>query len=123
MALKSERRFISKNDIQSGILIEFFYKKKDGSTKKYITLVIDPDKNGLLHALLIDDLSDFEILQTITKLANLNYDPSNPKAPITNLQTDEAYVNYSLIKDQRRYRTFLTENIFNLRQILIGDVS
>ena len=114
MALRSERRFIAKNNIQSGMLLEFSYAKiKDGSTGTYTVLVIDPIKknettgNEQLHALLVDDLSDMQLIQLITKLGNFEFDPDNRAAPITNLQSDEAYTKYlGTVKSERRYRTF-----------------
>jgi hypothetical protein len=124
MALKSQRRFISKTKLQSGMLLEFTYKKiSDTSTKNYIVLVIDPDRNNHLHALLVEDLSDMELVGMITKLGNFSYDADNPANPLTNLKSDEAYSKYLGIKNQRRYRTFVSDNISNLRQILIGELT
>lgn len=124
MALKSQRRFISKTKIESGMMVDFSYTKlSDGSVKNYTVLVIDPDKDSKLHALLIDDLSDMEMVTMITKLGSFSYDPDNPAKPLTDLKSDEAYSNYLGIKNQRRYRTFLLEKISNARQILIGELT
>lgn len=124
MPLRSERRFIAKDKIQSGMMLEFSYKKiKDDSNDTYMVLVIDPDKDSYLHALKIDDLSDTELIGLITKLGSFTYDPDNRKNPITNLQNDEAYNKYTGIKSDRRYRTFLKNNIVNPRQILLGNVT
>jgi hypothetical protein len=130
MALRSERRFIANGNIESGMLLEFSYTKiKDGSIKSYMVLVIDPIKknettgNEQLHALLVDDLNDMELIQLITKLGSFEFDPDNRAAPITNLQSDAAYTKYlGTVKSERRYRTFITKNISSLRQILIGGL-
>jgi hypothetical protein len=130
MALRSERRFISKANIQSGMLVEFSYTKiKDGSTGSYMVLVIDPIKknettgNDQLHGLLIDDLTDMELIGLITKLGGIEFNSDKPEAPLTNLQSDEAYSKYlNTTKSQRRYRTFVMKNVSNPRQILIGEI-
>jgi hypothetical protein len=132
MALRSERRFISKNNIKSGMLVEFSYKKiKDGNTGSYMVLVIDPAKknesstNDQLHGLLVDDLSDMDLVRISTEFGQVfNYSGDNRSNPITNLQSDEAYARYttSTIKNDRRYRTFVVDNISSLRQILIGEL-
>lgn len=124
MPLRSERRFIAKSNLSSGMLIDFSYKKiSDGSSKNYTALVIDPNKDKYLHALLIEDLSDSELVNMITRLGQFSYDPDERNKPITDLQSDEAYSKYLGIKNERRYRTFLVENISSLRQILIGKLS
>lgn len=108
------------------MMIEFSYTKTDNSTKTYTVMVIDPDYNGYLHALLLDNLSDFEIVKLATELGNVfNYDPMSPSAPITNLQSNDAYNRYKLsgYRDDRRYRTFIVNKITGLRQILIGELS
>lgn len=75
MALRSERRFIGKKNIQSGMLLEFSYtKKSDGSTKSYMVLVIDPAKTNdttkttQLHGVLVDDLSDKNLIELVAVL-------------------------------------------------------
>jgi hypothetical protein len=132
MALRSERRFIAKGNIQSGMLVEFSYKKiKDGAVGNYMVLVIDPAKknesttNDQLHGLLVEDLSDMELVRISTEFGKVfNYNPDDIVAPITNLQSDEAYFRYtaSTMKSDRRYRTFIVDNISSLRQILIGEL-
>lgn len=130
MALRSERRFISKSKIESGMLLEFSYMKiADGAAGQYTVLVIDPVKknestgNEQLHALLIDDLSDMELIGLITTLGSFQFNPDDRAAPLTNLQSDAAYNKYlSTTKSQRRYRTFILKNITSPRQILIGEV-
>jgi hypothetical protein len=128
MALRSERRFISKNDIQSGMMLDITYKKKSGETKTYTILTIEPSKenqytkSSQLHGILIDDLSDADIFKLIVSLGNLTVGDDR-KAPLTNLQSDDAYSKYkSLYGSQDRYRTFIIENIVNARQILIGEL-
>jgi hypothetical protein len=124
MALRSERRFISQVAVKSGMLVEFTYRKmRDSTAKTYMAMVVDPNKNNYLHALLVDDLSDVDLIRLVVTLGNLTFDPSNRAQPLTDLKSDEAYKKYSGIKDQRRYRTFLLSNISGLRQILIGDIT
>jgi hypothetical protein len=132
MALRSERKFIAKGSIKSGMLVEFSYTKiKDGSVGSYMVLVIDPAKknesttNDQLHGLLVDDLSDMDLVRMSTEFGQVfNYNPDNRSNPITNLQSDDAYARYttSTMKNDRRYRTFLLQNISSLRQILIGEL-
>ena len=130
MALRSERRFISKSKIESGMLLEFSYTKiADGASGLYTVLVIDPVKknestgNEQLHALLIDDLSDMELIGLITTLGSFQFNPDERDAPLTNLQSDAAYTKYlSSTKSQRRYRTFILKNIASPQQILIGGL-
>lgn len=124
MPLRSERRFISKSKISSGMLVEFSYQKiKDKTRQSYVAIVIDPNKDDYLHALLINDLSDKELLDMITKLGEISYNPQQRDKPLIDLQNDDAYDKYLGIKNQRRYRTFLIENISSLRQILIGKIT
>jgi len=132
MALRSERKFISKGNIQSGMLVEFSYKKiKDGNTGKYTVLVIDPNKKNesttkdQLHGLLVDDLSDMDLVRISTEFGQtFNYNADDRSNPITNLQSGEAYSRYtaSTMKNDRRYRTFVVDNISSLQQILIGEL-
>jgi hypothetical protein len=132
MALRSERRFISKYDITTGMLLEFSYiKDKDKKPANYMVLVIDPEKlhdstdNAHLHGILIKDLSDLEIVRISTEIGQeFNYNPDERRVPITMLQSDEAYARYrtSSIKKDRLYRTFLVDSITNVRQILIGEL-
>lgn len=125
MSLLSERRFIDIGNLSSGMLVEFSYTKiSDDSTKSYIAIVIDPNKDNYLHALLIDDLSDFELVNLVVRLGDsFTFDPDKRADPLTNLKTDEAYNKYLGIKNQRRYRTFLVNKISSLRQILIGELT
>jgi hypothetical protein len=124
MALLSERRFISTSKITSGMFVEFSYRKvKDNATKTYIALVIDPNRDGYLHAILVNDLPDQEIIKLITQLGNLTYDPTQRDQPVTDLQSDDAYRRYTTLQGKYQYRTFLVPNISGLRQILIGGIS
>ena len=117
-------------DIQSGMFLDFTYSK-DGETKRYIGLVIDPDKKhpttskAQLHALLVDGMSDAEILRLVASVGNITFDPDNKKSPITFLKTEDAYDKYkaSSILTNRKYRTFLVNNMSSVRQILIGAPS
>ena len=67
------------------MLLEFSYMKiADGTTGRYTVLVIDPIKknestgNEQLHALLIDDLNDMELIGLITALGNFQFNPDVP---------------------------------------------
>jgi peroxiredoxin len=129
MALRSTRRFMSKSSIQSGMLLDITYKKGSGETKTYSVLAIDPDKvnqhtnNRQLHGLLIDDLSDDDVIKLINVMGELTYDAEDKRAPLTDLQNNEAYEKFKANYDTKeRYRTFILENITNVRQILIGEV-
>jgi hypothetical protein len=100
MPLRSERRFISKSNIQSGMLLEFSYtKKSDGFTKSYMVLVIDPAKKNentkttQLHGVLINDLSDDELIELVDTLGQRATDAK------VKLYTDPSYFG-SVIKDK-----------------------
>lgn len=128
MALKSERRFISRDNIKSGMMLEFSYTKENGDTNSYEVIVIDPKKsmdNKLyLHAILLENMSDEEIIRIAIEFGGtVNFDPDERTAPLTNLQSDQAYNRYktSTTKNKRVYRTFLLNRISGTpRQILIG---
>lgn len=129
MGLRAEGLFISPNDLVSGMMIDFFYTKRDSTVERYTAIVIDPAKkagdNLYLHALLIDGMSDMEMVRLATEVGQVfNYDPDNRDAPITYLQSNEAYIRYkaSPLLNQRIYRTFLLENITSPRQLLIGEL-
>jgi hypothetical protein len=129
MALRSTRRFISKRDILSGMLLDINYQKNSGENKIYSVLVIDPDKvnqhtnNRQLHGILIDDLTDDEIIKLINDMGELTYDSEDTRAPLADLQNNEAYQRFSANYDtKKRYRTFTLENISSARQILIGAI-
>jgi hypothetical protein len=129
MALRGTRRFTSKGNIQSGMLIDISYQKDSGETKTYSVLVIDPDKtnqftnNRQLHGLLIDDLTDDGVIKLINDMGELTYDSEDKRAPLTDLQNNEAYQRFSANYDtKKRYRTFTLDNIKSVRQILIGEI-
>lgn len=127
MALRSERRFISPNNIESGMMIQFSYVKENGDSGLYEVIVIDPKKSVrekiYLHALLLEGMTDQEIFQLVARLGDtVNFNPDKRAEPLTNLQTDAAYERYkgSTLSSKRVYRTFLFDKISNARQILIG---
>lgn len=125
MGLRSERRFISKNSLKTGMMVEFSYTKKDSTTSSYTVLVVDPDRNGHLHGILIGDLSDAELIKFATEVGSkFTYDPEERNAPITELQSEAAYQRFksSMFGNTRRYRTFLLDKITSTRQILTGEV-
>jgi len=127
MGLLSERRFISKNNISSGMFLEFTYQK-ESERKTYRVVVIDPNRvhpttnKTQLHALLIDNMGDTEILQLLTTISNITLDFDQRNVPITNLQSDSVYDKYksTTTAQQRKYRTFVVDNMSNVRQILVG---
>lgn len=125
MGLRSQRRFISKYSVKTGMMVEFSYTKRDSTTSSYTVLVIDPDRNGHLHGLLIGGLSDDELIKLSKEVGGeFNYDPEDRRAPITQLQSDAAYQRFknSGFSEVRRYRTFLLDKISSIRQILIGEI-
>jgi hypothetical protein len=129
MPLRSEGRYISPEEFQTGMMIDFSYTKRDSTVQRYLAIVIDPAKktgdNIYLHALLIDGLSDMELVRLSIEVGQVfNYDPDDREAPITYLQSDDAYSRYkaSPFLNQRIYRTFLLENVTSPRQILIGEL-
>lgn len=128
MSLRSERRFIKMDAVKSGMLVEFNYTKQDNTSKSYTIFVIDPDKDSYFHGYLLDGLSDLDIVRISTEFGReFNYVPDSVetrKAPIANLQTNEAYERYkvSSFRNDRRYRTFIPKNISLLRQILLGEL-
>ena len=140
MGFRDDGRFISKYEVTTGMIIDFSYtsaSRKEKKTARYKVLVIDPAKfhnstdNAQLHGLLIDDkLSDFDIVRISTEIGkefNYNANPETDedrRVPITMLQSNEAYSRYttSFIKNDRRYRTFLVDNMSSVRQILIGEL-
>ncbi len=129
MSLQSERRFLSKTNLTSGTMVEFSYIAKDSTTKTYSVLVIDViNTNDIqyLHGLLLDNLSDFDIIKLSTQVGNqFNFNPDERDVPLTSLNSDEAYSRYktSIFKNDRRYRTFILDNVSNLTQILIGEIT
>lgn len=129
MALRSERRFIQKNAINSGMMLEFSYTSLDNTVKNYSILAIDiMSKNNkeYLHGLLMDGLTDFDLVRLSTQIGKtFNFDPDNRSGPLTTLNTNDAYNSYkgSFVKNDRRYRTFLLSNISKLQQILIGELT
>lgn len=134
MAFRSERRFISYPAVTTGMMVEFSYTKESGETNTYTAIVIDPSKpkevDGVqqkyMHAILLDDLTDFEVIKLATELGEeFEFNPDNRRLPITYLKTDEAYANYkkSNVKPKRIYRTFITEKIKTIRQILLGEIT
>lgn len=129
MALRSERRFTALDNAVSGMMTSFSYTKLDGTTKSYMVLVIDPqlrtdDGKEYLHGLLIDQLSDPELLQLAVTLGQtISIDPDDRRAPVTNLQTDEAYARYlQSYKGRDLYRKFIRSNIKGFQQILLGGI-
>lgn len=129
MSLRSERRFIQKNSINSGMMLEFSYTSLDDVVKNYSILAIDiisKNNKEYLHGLLMDGLADFDLVRLSTQIGKqFNFDPDNRSDPITKLNSVESYELYksSNIKNDRRYRTFLMSNITKLQQILIGELT
>jgi|LauGreDrversion4_2_1035121.scaffolds.fasta_scaffold603608_2 hypothetical protein len=132
MPLRSERRFISLSNVQSGMMIQFNYAKKSGGTGQYVVLVVDPNRRNeratesQLHGFVIDELSDSELLEffaSFRKSISLDYD-DRKRSVVEGLNTDEAYETFAsskYVKD-RSYRTFNLSGMTQIRQILIGSV-
>lgn len=148
MALRSEGRFISLGDVKSGMIVRFSYEKSygDKETKQYTVLVIDPllqnehASEYQMHALLIKDLDDFQLLKLITILSGKDqndiydfifiYENTEMtseeiefwrKQPIAELDNDDSYEAYKTnYAPARRYRTFNLTGISGLQQLLLG---
>jgi hypothetical protein len=137
MAFRSERRFISKSDIRTGMMVWLQYQSKEtGETKDYKALVIDPSRpdehtgNIQLHGILLDEMHDVSIMELIIRMGKFYFDPDNRRDPLTELTSDEAYQKFrehyaGTLKDPFKsgktiYRTFLVENIRKVAQVLIG---
>jgi len=132
MSIRSERRYVNLNDIESGMMIEFSYTKKSGDTNSYIVLVIDPNKpnkytaESQLHGFVIDELSDMELIEFFSSFnKTLKFDYENRRASIIEgLNTDDAYSTFASSKyvKNRSYRTFNVNNMSQIRQVLLGSV-
>lgn len=132
MALRSERRFISIDAVESGMMIQFNYTKKSGGSGNYVVLVVDPSRQNeratenQLHGFVIDELSDKELIEFFASFnKNINIDYTDRRASVVEgLNTNEAYATFAsskYVKD-RSYRTFNLSGISRVRQILIGSV-
>jgi hypothetical protein len=132
MPLRSERRFININSVESGMMIQFNYTKKSGDSGNYVVLVVDPNRTNerateaQLHGFVIDELTDSELIEffsSFNKSINLDYDDRRAKV-VEGLNTDEAYDAFSTSKyvQNRSYRTFNLSGISQVRQILIGSI-
>lgn len=132
MPIRSERRFISLNNINPGMMIEFNYSKKDGGSGTYIVLVVDPKKENphtkepQLHGFIINDLNDEELINFFSsfgKSVKLDYEDRRASV-VEGLNSDEAYEKFrssKYVKD-RSYRTFNTKTMSSVRQVLIGSI-
>jgi len=133
MALRSERRFISIDNVESGMMIEFNYVKLSGEQNQYTVLVIDPNKKNAratepqLHGFIIEELSDEELIKFITSFGtttNIGDYENRRRAIIEKLDSDTSYIKFksSTYASGRPYRTFNRSKISQLRQILIGGI-
>ncbi len=130
MSLRSERRYIGVNDIESGMMIQFNYSKKSGGSGQYIVLVVDPNRENdhasepQLHGFVIDQLSDSELIEFFSSFrTTITIDPENRrKSVVEQLNTDEAYATFAASKyvKDRSYRTFNLSGMSSIRQILAG---
>lgn len=129
--LRGTRQFISKEKLESGMLVEFSYRQEygDKTVKTYQILVIDPRKKNergsedLLHGILVEDLNDEDLLKLANSLSGTSIMLEGEKAPLANLKSTGILTNYnaSAIKGNRKYRTFLLKNIQGTpRQILLN---
>ena len=132
MPLRSERRFISLNDVKPGMMVQFSYSKKSGGSGVYTVLVVDPDRTNerateaQLHGFVIDELTDSQLIEFFAAFGkSINIDYEDRRASIVrDLNTDEAYAAFSTSKyvQNRSYRTFNRSAISQVRQILVGSV-
>lgn len=132
MAIRSERRYISLGDIQSGMMIQFNYTKQSGDNDQYMVLVVDKDKKNKytnepqLHGFVIDDLSDSQLVEffsSFSKTINLDYTDRRASV-VEGLNTSEAYNAFKSSKyvKNRSYRTFNLNKMTQIRQVLVGSV-
>lgn len=132
MPIRSELRFISLNNIKSGMMIKFGYTKKTGESNDYTVLVVDPKRQNehatepQLHGFIIDELSDTELIDFFASFKKtINIDYSDRRASVVeDLNTDEAYTTFLSSKyvKNRSYRTFNLSSMFQVRQVLLGSV-
>jgi len=132
MALRSERRFIGKGSIESGMMIEFTYQKTSGGGGSYTVLVVDPalpnkySSAMQLHGYSIASFDDKELIDFFASFgANMKLDKDNRRASVVEgLNSDKAYETFlsSKYAQDRTYRTFNLDNMSQVRQILIGEV-
>lgn len=131
MGLKGQRRFISLNNITSGMMIQFSYKKASGGSGQYVVLVVDPNRQNerasepQLHGFIINELSDSELIEFFSSFGtSTKLDIEQNRAPVVEeLNTDEAYAKFASSKyvKNRSYRTFNLSGISQVRQILLGE--
>jgi hypothetical protein len=132
MPLRSERRFISLSNVQSGMMIQFNYAKKSGGSGTYTVLVVDPTRKNeratepQLHGFVIQELTDAELIDFFASFrTSINFDYEDRRASVVQgLNTDEAYATFAgsrYVKD-RSYRTFNLSGMSQVRQILLGSV-
>lgn len=132
MPIRSTRRFIGVNNIKSGMMIDFIYKKKSGGSGSYVVLVVDPNRKNdrateaQLHGFVIDQLSDEELIEFFTSFGkSVNLDYTDKRASIVeDLNTDDAYTKFVSSKyvGNRSYRTFNLSGMSGVRQILLGTI-
>jgi hypothetical protein len=133
MAFRSERRFINLDKVESGMMLQFNYTKLSGESSQYTVLVIDPNRKNQrasepqLHGFIIEDFSDEELIQFIVSFrttTNIGDYENRSKAIVEQLDSNVAYDRFKNSKyaDGRPYRTFNRSKIYQLRQILVGEV-
>jgi hypothetical protein len=111
-----DRYVIRLNQIEPGQIIDTYYKAKDGGNKRYMMVVIDPDYNGLLHAIKLNDVPKSQFIKIVEKFG-ITYDKL--KRPIVNVaEVDLADVKkqfYDVTRGLSRtrdaYRTFIPKGL------------
>ncbi len=131
MALLSERRYISPDDIESGMIVQFFYTKLNGERGQYKVLVVDPNRTNehasepQLHGYDIGELTDVDIIELASTFKTIiNIDPETRDQPlVAGLDTDGAYEQFkqSRFISNRKYKTFNISKMSQTRQVLIGS--
>ena len=132
MPLRSERRFINLSNVESGMMIQFTYRKKSGGDGEYVVLVVDPNRQNehasesQLHGFVIEELTDEELIQFFSSFnQTIKLDFEDRRASVVEgLNTDEAYAIFAASKyvKDRSYRTFNLSGISRVRQILLGSI-
>lgn len=130
MAIRSQRRFINLNNVESGMMLQFTYRKTSGETGEYTVLVVDPNRENehasqpQLHGYLLNDFSDRELVDFFSSFdTEVNLDVEENRTPVVaDLNNDEAYAKFASSRyvNNRAYRTFNLSGISRVRQILVG---
>lgn len=130
--LKAGGRFLGKDAMTTGTVIEFVYTKVSGETNKYKVIVIDPARENThtreskepakLHAYDITNLDDREFIRFICDLdVPFKINPAEKELSIAELDSIGVYEAFksSITRLNRPYRTFNRSKIRSVRKIVL----